>query len=568
MKLVDPKQIDLAFVPNGTPMFSELIEKLESALDLSVTRRRDMISGLNRVANALGLPPQDIPCFGRWLQPRLAKIAPAALNLSTKSWQNAVSDARAAMAHFGIVERRRQRTSELSPEWQTLWRIVLASKDRSIQPAIGGFVYFLNNRGIPPEQVRERDAVAYREALERNEISKSPERAYRAAVNGWNLAVRRIPEWPRITLPLASRQKVIKLDDHAFPATFLEEVDALMMRLAAPDPLAEHSRSKSLRPVTLVQYRRQIIRIASELAHSGFPVEAVTGLDVILDPRNAERGLRQMLSRTGNQTTKLISEVAALLRNLGKITNQPPDVRKGLTALAGKLAAAPQRGITRKNRNRLRILQDERQALRLLNLPERLFNHLPSGKSNEFTKALAREDALAIAILLFCPVRIRNLAGIHVEHHLQRPGHGRVYLVFTEGEVKNERPLEFDLPTDLVRMIDKHLANRTPELCPPGTPWLFPRRDGSGPIGAGQLASRISKRIRKEIGIEMNAHLFRHFAVMNWLDANPGAYEVARRLLGHSEVSHTINMYSGLEAKSATRSFAELMESRKKVQRK
>ena len=34
---------------------------------------------------------------------------------------------------------------------------------------------------------------------------------------------------------------------------------------------------------------------------------------------------------------------------------------------------------------------------------------------------------------------------------------------------------------------------------------------------------------------------------------NPGGYEVARRLLGHSELSHTINMYSGMETRTAWR---------------
>jgi integrase len=62
----------------------------------------------------------------------------------------------------------------------------------------------------------------------------------------------------------------------------------------------------------------------------------------------------------------------------------------------------------------------------------------------------------------------------------------------------------------------------------------------------------------------MNAHLFRHFAVMLWLDANSGGYEIARRLLGHKELSHTINMYSGLEAKSAGRAFADLVGSLRK----
>lgn len=134
--------------------------------------------------------------------------------------------------------------------------------------------------------------------------------------------------------------------------------------------------------------------------------------------------------------------------------------------------------------------------------------------------------------------------------------------MINERDTKNARPLEFELPATVVRMIDRHLASRCPELCPRGTPWLFPRRDGAGPVLSSQLAGRISKRIRKETGIEMHTHLFRHLAVMNWLDANPGSYETARRLLGHSELSHTINLYSGLEVTTATRAFADLVTAR------
>ncbi|OWY07858.1 hypothetical protein B6V72_18720 [Thioclava sp. F34-6] len=567
MTLQSQKQLDLAFIPEDTPMFSDLIVMLEAIEDLSGTRRRDMISGLNRVAKALGRPPQDVPCFGRWLQPRLAKISPAALNLTPKSWQNAVSDARAAMAHVGIVERRSSRIYDLTGEWQHLWKIVLGAKDPTLPRALRRFVFFLSNRGTLPAEVCEEDADAYLEALTHNEISKNPDVPYRAAVNSWNLAVKRIPEWPRTTLSLPSRQNVIKLDESALPQSFITDLDALMARLATPDPLANDGRTRALRPVTLKQYRRQLIRFASELVHSGVSPETLTSLDVLLDPKMAERGLRQMLSRTENSTTKMISEVAALLRNLGKITGQSEDVKKSLKGLAGKVSTKPQRGITRKNRDRLRVLQDERRAQRLLNLPEHLFNQSPRTGTRLFPRALAREDALAIAILLYCPIRIRNLAGIHLEQHLQRPGDGRVFLVLTEDEVKNGQPLEFELPREVVRMIDKHLATRSPELCPPSTPWLFPRRDGLGPVDTGQLASRITRRIRKETGLEMNAHLFRHFAVMNWLDASPGSYEAARRLLGHSAVSHTINMYSGLENRAATKAFAELVD-RKKGPRK
>ena len=556
---------DFAFVPKGTPMFSDLIDRLSADKTLTETRRRDMISGLRRIAKALGRAAEDVPAYGRWLQPRLDKLRPAAMGITVKSWQNAVSDARAAMVQCGLVERRWGRPSDLSPEWQALWKMVLGSDDRTVKVSAGRFVHFLSRNDVAPDEVGDQHAIAFLEALEANEIYKSPETAYRAAVNAWNLAATRFPAWPRNQLSLPRRKTIHKLADDELPLALHADLDALIHRLAHPDPLAEDGSVRARRPATLTQYRGQMIRFASELVHSGMPVEDITDVATMLDPEVAERGLRQMLTRTDHKTNKLIHQMAALLRNLGRVTGQPEEVQKALKKLAAKLALAPQRGMTRKNRDRLRVLQDETTMRRLLLLPEQLFNTPPAGKANAYTKALAREDALAIAILLYCPIRIKNLAGIHLEQNLHRPGDGRVFLVLTEEEVKNERSMEFDLPPDLIRMIDAHVKTRSPELCPAGNPWLFPRRKGpSGPFHSGQLATRICKRIRKMTGIEMNAHLFRHFAVMNWLDANPGGYEVARRLLGHSEVSLTINMYSGLEVKAATKQFADLVTAKKR----
>jgi integrase len=564
MSYSQPVDVDMAFVPKTAPMFTDLILSLEADQSLNPTRRRDMISGLRRVAKALGRPPQDIPCHGRWLQPRLAKIAPTALGLSTKSWQNAVSDARAAMAHVGIVERRDSRMKDLSPAWQALWSTVLASpQSKTLQPRLCRFTHFLNNRTIAPGDVHQEHAHAYREALISNEISKSPDRAYRAAVNGWNLAVDHIAGWPQLRLPLENRQKVIKMPEAAFPVEFIRDVERLMTNLSTPDPLGDDGRTQALRPASINQYRRQLIRFASDVVHAGVPIDQLQSLAAVLQPDIAERGLRQMLSRNEGKSNSTIAEVASRLRNFGKITNQPEATQINLDRMARLLAVAPQRGMTRKNRDRLRVLQNDKSMVQLLNMPGRLFASPPKGKANDYMKALAREDAVAIAILLVCPVRIKNLAGINLEQHIQRPGDGRAYLVLTDTEVKNDRPLEFELPKDLIRMIDQHLATRSPQMCPNGTLWLFPRRDGKGSIDANQLSARIFKRVRKQTGFEVNAHLFRHLAVMNWLDANPGGYEVARRLLGHSDVSRTISLYSGLEVKSATRAFADLIETKK-----
>jgi integrase len=114
-------------------------------------------------------------------------------------------------------------------------------------------------------------------------------------------------------------------------------------------------------------------------------------------------------------------------------------------------------------------------------------------------------------------------------------------------------------------MIDIHLATRAPGLCAPANPWLFPRRNGSGPINTAHFSTRIKSFILRETGLVVHAHLFRHLAARNWLDAFPGQYEVVKRLLGHSSVSQTLNLYAGFEAGTATRLFAEVIDAKRRT---
>ena len=203
-----------------------------------------------------------------------------------------------------------------------------------------------------------------------------------------------------------------------------------------------------------MQYRRQLLRFAADLVRSGVAAETITDIATICRPDMVERGLRQMLARNENRTSRSIAETAGLLRNLARsYCGAPEEERKAVTELAGRVAMKPQIGMTRKNRDRLRVLQDPKNLQRLLLLPDRLFASAKAGRK-PYYRALDREVAVAIAILLVCPVRVKNLSEIHLERNLQRPGDGRVFLVFEDEEVKNERHLEFELPADVVRLID------------------------------------------------------------------------------------------------------------------
>lgn len=562
MQPMTSRAFDATFVPAGCLTFADLLAKLATENDFCPDRLRDMASGLRRVAKALNRPPEDVFCDTRWLQTRISKIEPAQLGLSSKSWQNAISDARAAMARYGIVKGKNNSIQDLSPAWRELWKQVTASGDLGMAAGLRRFVFFLNRVGTAPTDVTNQDALDYKEGIELQEISRSPEVAYRAAVNAWNRASKHLADWPKIVLFLPNRQKVIQLAEGVLPTSFNVDLDRFLNFLSVEDPFAENAPAKALRPASIRHYHRLILRFAAEAVNSGTDPLTLVDLAALTEPGLVERTLRHMLQANGQKSSPSICQTTRLVGRVAAWLNEPEGNQRQLVKLAKKVAVPHYTAMTPKNRSRLRVLQNDTNLLRLLDLPDRLFRD-KAPKSKPYTRALAREDALAISILQYCPIRVQNLSQIHLEHNIQRPGDGRAYLVFEDNEVKNGRPLEFEIPRDVVRMIDTHLQTRCPMLCPPGTPWLFPKRDGSRAIGAAELATRISKRIRKETGLEVNAHLFRHLAVMLHLDSNPGAYEAATRLLGHSHTGRTIRVYSGMETRSATKAFSDLVTAKK-----
>jgi len=85
MKTFSPEDLSKALLPTATPMFSDLIERIKADSSLDPIRKRDMVSGLQRVATALGMAPSNVPAAPQWLQPRLNTTSHAALGIKQKS---------------------------------------------------------------------------------------------------------------------------------------------------------------------------------------------------------------------------------------------------------------------------------------------------------------------------------------------------------------------------------------------------------------------------------------------------------------------------------------------------
>jgi integrase len=136
---------------------------------------------------------------------------------------------------------------------------------------------------------------------------------------------------------------------------------------------------------------------------------------------------------------------------------------------------------------------------------------------------------------------------------------------FAVTDIENKNPLEFELPPDVVRLLEVYLQKFRPLLVIDGSNYLFPARQGGAKTPA-QLAEQIKRAIKIGTGLTVNVHLFRHVCAYLFLKAHPGEYETVRLLLGHSTLTVTVRAYCGLERADAVRRFDSLIDAYRRLE--
>jgi integrase len=225
--------------------------------------------------------------------------------------------------------------------------------------------------------------------------------------------------------------------------------------------------------------------------------------------------------------------------------------------IASRLSTG-RRGLTAKNRERLRPFDDPQTVARFLSLPERIRREVEKDRRAPKQKAVLAQSAAAIALLQAVPLRIGNLANIDMRKHLIARGK-RVYLVISEYDTKNGEPVDFELPATTIDVIAWYIREYRPHLVRAPTDALFPG-DGSGPKAAYGLGPQIKATVFRFAGLKVNPHLIRHAGAKIFLDQRPGEYEVMRQVLRHRSIETTTGFYGGAETRSAGAHYAEVID--------
>ena len=538
-----------------SPTLEQIVAAIKTDASVKKRRKQDLLSALNTVSRVTGMPLANLPSEPRQLSPRLANVGPAAHGITDGRWANIRSLVGKAVA-TAHPRRPGRQDHPLDPVWDAL---LAQLEPRYQRAAVVAGLRWLSAQGIGPASVTHDDLVRFMEALRTQSLRIRPDDVCRRFIGAWNAARESVPGWPSLPLMWTSRKVVRSLPWSDFPASFTEDVDRWLDRQSGKDLFAEDGPSSPLKPITRKSYEGMMGTNAWALVQAGVAPETICSLADLVTSKNFKLILQDLWSRTGEKKTATLARRADVLIAMAR-----HHVRLDEAALAdlrkmAKRVTPETTGLTEKNRDRLRPFDNPEIFAALVNLPFVMRAEVERGRLMPVRAAQKAEMAVAIAILLIAPVRIKNLRMIEIGRQLHAHG-SRMMLSFVEAEVKNAVPLEFEIDAATVDLITWFIERHRPLLAPAGSAFLFPGLDG-GPRTDCGLSAPLKKALRKGLGLPINPHLFRHLAAKLFLDANPGQYETVRQFLGHKTIVTTMRFYAGFETKAATKLYRGVVES-------
>jgi integrase len=562
---------------------AELEQRIEVAPSLDARARRDLLSAIASAGRILRQPLANTPCDIAWFNAHLFERPPSAHRIGDLAFKSIISRLRRALRLVDLHAPHVAGEDGLPPDWQVF---LAAIPIEPLRVGLRRLARYAASRALAPQEVTDSALAAFLEHDAATRLGASVLTQGAELAHAWNRAASFQTDPARFArLSAPKRRQAYTLPIYALSVSFQADLDAFVLRFVpltrrdthhidpdaplrvtlspvegpwsprtAPEGRRPHRRVKPWRHATRDSRVFSIRQAVAALVHTGTPIEEITDLAVLVQPRdNAHRILSYYLDRADGAPGSQREQVGKVLLLIARYHVPVPD--EDVEVLAGwlkEVSAPAQFEMGTKARTALRQLAAPRARAILLALPEHLARTARDETLAPIERARFLRAAVIIELLLRCPMRLSNLRGLRLDRHLQyldgprRPSH----LTIDGREVKNGERLDFPIPREAGDLIQMYLRDARPLLAEPGNQYLFPGL-GAAPLSTDQLRVEFKSKVEGATGVAAYPHLMRAFAGLLFLEQNPGQYELLRRILGHKQVETTIRYYTGLERELA-----------------
>lgn len=559
------------------PTFALLRAQIQKRTDLSATRKRDWISTLDSFGRILRQPLANIRADVATLNDSIFEHPPAAHRMAHSTFTPLVSRLRAILRDFGLHAPDERGEGRLGPAWQHFLDHISRAPLRA---GLRRFARYCERQGRQPTDVSDRVLVAYLTEDRATRLAASTDEQGPNIAAAWIRAVRMQPDpkaFPGLTAPRRRVPYTFPFED--YPQSFQEEVARFKKAIARVEPQQGAGSGKArvvlsaprkpgegpftpsamgafkrLKPRSVEARLFSIRQAAAALIRTGTPIEQITSLRTLVEPiDHPERIITYYLDRADGEPGSMCQSIAEVLHMIARYhVRVAPDGLAQIAQWKSEVTAERNGEMGPKARKCLRQLWQPRNRMILLNLPAVLLERAKSDQLSPVERARTIRNAVILEILIRCPLRISNLQGLRLDNHLARLDGPRwpSHILIQRHETKNDNAINFPIPADAARLIQRYIDEARPQLAEDGNPFLFPG-SGQEPLSVNQVRQVFKDHVGGATGANAYPHVMRHFAGLMFLERRPGQYELLRRVLGHKDVETTKAFYTGLETDMA-----------------
>ena len=260
-----------------------------------------------------------------------------------------------------------------------------------------------------------------------------------------------------------------------------------------------------------------------------------------VEPEVLEDFVAELQNRTASASVGMM--MGALLRMMVVLAPEKDWGWLGVVAQRLKVDARPER-------NRFVHMVSPSQIYALgARLMDEAHHEMNRYKAHQKMLAATKgRDGLMLSLLVCCPMRMRNFYGLAIGDDFRFDAERTCYFITIDAnQTKTARKLEAELPPQLTEQVDEYLTVWRPFLLArkpteAQTRRLWISRFGS-PLSESAVRDQIKRRTGEAFGRHVWPHLFRAIAATGVVDEAPEKIEVARDILGHSDIRTTERYY-------------------------